>query len=333
MSRALLRSVLRSAGIASAATFAFTANQYRIVMTCYKPLPEPEGPTTGIAAPSTASKPRPSCRVVFVGDSLVMGVGSSRKSWAEGPPLPKRAAELIASRKSSAKESVRWSSFAVNGGDVRTLRRQLMPQIRRESATLGASEPVAAVVIVCGLNDWKHMLVDFRTPSVFRRDLAQLIAEIRAELGADVRVVLPGLPSVAGAPFLGRHFPLRWCIDQVALAWDRQKILLAESIDGVEFVETGEFSFIYRYILRESCSQFDSLPLTSLTIPLFVETVSFTEISASGGASDGPRRGGGGGGALNEDEGRPPYATDGLHPNEWGYGLWAEQIVSKVQWE
>jgi hypothetical protein len=28
----------------------------------------------------------------------------------------------------------------------------------------------------------------------------------------------------------------------------------------------GEFSFIYRYILRESCSQFDSLPLTSLTI-------------------------------------------------------------------
>jgi hypothetical protein len=28
----------------------------------------------------------------------------------------------------------------------------------------------------------------------------------------------------------------------------------------------GEFSFIYRYIVRESCSQFDSLPLTSLTI-------------------------------------------------------------------
>ena len=28
----------------------------------------------------------------------------------------------------------------------------------------------------------------------------------------------------------------------------------------------GEFSFMYRYILRESCSQFDALPLTSLTI-------------------------------------------------------------------
>ena len=31
--------------------------------------------------------------------------------------------------------------------------------------------------------------------------------------------------------------------------------------------EKGEFSFMYRYIFRESCSQFDSLPLTSLTIP------------------------------------------------------------------
>ena len=28
---------------------------------------------------------------------------------------------------------------------------------------------------------------------------------------------------------------------------------------------------MYRYILRESCSQFDSLPLTSLTIPLFAK--------------------------------------------------------------
>ena len=30
----------------------------------------------------------------------------------------------------------------------------------------------------------------------------------------------------------------------------------------------GTFSFMYRYILRESCSQFDLLPLTSLTISL-----------------------------------------------------------------
>ena len=36
----------------------------------------------------------------------------------------------------------------------------------------------------------------------------------------------------------------------------------------------GECSFIYRYILRESCSQFDSLPLTSLTISPHLWTIS-----------------------------------------------------------
>ena len=36
---------------------------------------------------------------------------------------------------------------------------------------------------------------------------------------------------------------------------------LPTNVEGLE----GEFSFIYRYILRESCSQFDSLPLTSLS--------------------------------------------------------------------
>ena len=47
-----------------------------------------------------------------------------------------------------------------------------------------------------------------------------------------------------------------------------------ESIDGCEdrdkysamLDDIGELSFMYRYISRESCSQFDSLPLTSLTI-------------------------------------------------------------------
>ena len=34
---------------------------------------------------------------------------------------------------------------------------------------------------------------------------------------------------------------------------------------AVKVTSSSILSFIYRYILRESCSQFDSLPLTSLT--------------------------------------------------------------------
>jgi ankyrin repeat protein len=43
-------------------------------------------------------------------------------------------------------------------------------------------------------------------------------------------------------------------------------LLLAQRGVAVDAATAGECSFIYRYIVRESCSQFDSLPLTSLTM-------------------------------------------------------------------
>jgi hexosaminidase len=51
-------------------------------------------------------------------------------------------------------------------------------------------------------------------------------------------------------------------------SWSGQERYLQSDVrDVVEYARTrGECSFMYRYILRESCSQFDSLPLTSLTI-------------------------------------------------------------------
>ena len=52
------------------------------------------------------------------------------------------------------------------------------------------------------------------------------------------------------------------------ISWSNQLSVTLEN--GTSFpydaFDPGELSFIYRYILRESCSQFDSLPLTSLTI-------------------------------------------------------------------
>ena len=48
----------------------------------------------------------------------------------------------------------------------------------------------------------------------------------------------------------------------------------------------GECSFMYRYILRESCSQFDLLPLTSLTISCDVPIPIFIAMKALGVESD-----------------------------------------------
>ena len=44
----------------------------------------------------------------------------------------------------------------------------------------------------------------------------------------------------------------------------RRYVQRLRACDGAR--REGECSFMYRYILRESCSQFDSLPLTSLMI-------------------------------------------------------------------
>jgi hypothetical protein len=57
--------------------------------------------------------------------------------------------------------------------------------------------------------------------------------------------------------------------------------------------------FIYRYILRESCSQFDSLPLTYLTISSPCRTIaSFTSAPQSTAFTSGGDAAGGGGGAA-----------------------------------
>jgi 2-oxoisovalerate dehydrogenase E1 component beta subunit len=75
--------------------------------------------------------------------------------------------------------------------------------------------------------------------------------------------------------------------DVTLIGWGNQVARLEEaarraaerdgiSCEVIDLQTIGEFSFIYRYILRESCSQFDLLPLTSLTmdpVPWDVETV------------------------------------------------------------
>jgi hypothetical protein len=67
-----------------------------------------------------------------------------------------------------------------------------------------------------------------------------------------------------------------------------------KATDGAQ----GEFSFIYRYILRESCSQFDSLPLT-------------TSLTTRGDESDGRRAGAGAAEPRRETRQRDRRRHDG----------------------
>ena len=88
------------------------------------------------------------------------------------------------------------------------------------------------------------------------------------EVGPDAAIVLvEGLYCLLSAPsdwarLVRDQFDARIFVE-CSIETAAQRIVARHVATGVA---AGELSFIYRYILRESCSQFDSLPLTSLTI-------------------------------------------------------------------
>ena len=121
--------------------------------------PDASGPTAGVARAGlpppptwhTHGKPRRK-NIVFMGDSVVKGVGCRRVG--EGPTLPRHVAEVVAEQLGA---EVGWRALGETGADIRMLREQFIPLLRREVERCAQSgERVDAVVVVCGLNDIKE---------------------------------------------------------------------------------------------------------------------------------------------------------------------------------
>ena len=150
-------------------------------------------------------------RVLFVGDSLVSGVGGSSEEAARGPPLARRVSRLLAD---AYGVEVEWRALGETGSDVSVIRRKLLPQIVGE---------YDVVIIMVGLNDFKHLARGelWRTPWAFGRELAELVDEVKARTGG--RVVLPAYPmAIAGVAE-----PLKSYMGLIAAAWDAQKKSIA----------------------------------------------------------------------------------------------------------
>jgi shikimate dehydrogenase len=79
----------------------------------------------------------------------------------------------------------------------------------------------------------------------------------------ELRCVISTVPAVAGWTLPASLLAQRPAVVEVVYK-PRVTALVTQARGGGCAVVQGECSFIYRYILRESCSQFDSLPLTSL---------------------------------------------------------------------
>ena len=155
-----------------------------------------------------------SYRVLFIGDSLVTGVGGEQSDAMDGPPLPRRVSRALAN---SLEVQVEWRSVGLTGGDLQALRSTL-----RE----GVHENYDVVVVMCGLNDFKHLARgQIRTPWTFQSELRGLIDDLRTHVGHDARIILPALP-IALASF---HEPLKSYIVFLANLWDKQKARVAQA--------------------------------------------------------------------------------------------------------
>ena len=154
-------------------------------------------------------------RVVIVGDSLVTGVGC-RVDRCDGPMLPRRLGEVLAELIGAdvewvavgAKVRVSFSFrtvwaigvtpclFIQQGADLAAIRRDVVPALKRRAESHDGSssaphehdsdsththKPIDAVVLMCGVNDFKHALSG-RTAVSFHADLVACVDEIKVSL-------------------------------------------------------------------------------------------------------------------------------------------------------
>lgn len=171
-------------------------------------------------------------RILVIGDSLVSGVGgesSFDNGPSDGPALPRQVARYLSEM---LNVDVQWNAMSLTGGDVRMLKRKILPMLTRERER-GTIGDIWAVVVVTGVNDWKR-ISPIRTANKFREDLTEFIEKIREQVGEDCNVFLPAIPGVRHTPRF--HEPLRSIVIFLNDYWDSQKLQLSRSMEGVHFV-------------------------------------------------------------------------------------------------
>ena len=261
----------------------------------FKLPPDACGPTAGIvAAPAGASSSSRQRNIIFLGDSIVTGVGCSREaSERDGPVLPVRVASILAKQLGA---SVSWKCVGETGTDVRMLQTRMLPKLRDEVQRVdGAGQRVDAVVVMTGLNDIKECFL-FAQPSLhpwfFGRALASLLTEVCEIAGAGCACIVPGHP-IEVTPRFNQFWPMSWVVPAIVRMWEDQKRVAAETAQAQE--DTTIASSTARCLIEY------------LQPPPHMVAMMW---------------------------GQDYFASDGMHPNDNGYALWADVIAARllVEW-
>ena len=287
------RSLLRVAGAAAAAPVALCAGQMYYVRAKFKLPPDASGPLTGVASigPQKTKRRR---NIVFLGDSIVTGVGCSVEASREhGPILPRRVAQLIAE---TIGEDVGWTALGETGADVRMMSARLLPSLQNETQRVRAiGERVDAVVILTGLNDIKECFL-FAQPHThhpwrFGSLLASLLGSICDVADEPSAVLVAGTP-VDAVPRFNKLWPLSAAMSGVCGVWENQKRVAAEAAQTA------------RALLRQQEGQAAGPVIQFLEPPP---------------------------GMINTLlDGANYFAEDGMHPNDAGYAVWADIIATRL---
>jgi lysophospholipase L1-like esterase len=231
--------------------------------------------------------------ILFVGDSLVTGVGCGQEGEPKGPPLPRVISEFLAR---ALRVDIQWTAIGHTGADVAGLSARSLPVVAEEARRVQqVGQRIDMVVVVCGLNDLKRAYTSLRrTASGFRSELSSFVEAIHKETGTETSVVLPALP-VHRAPVFHGWWPLQPLFNTLAAVWDDQKEALAKTSLARSSSSTSS-------ALRAACGQ-------------TLGRISFVRNATNGDEAWGA-----------EDF----WAADGIHPNDRGYQVWGEYLAASI---
>jgi lysophospholipase L1-like esterase len=155
--------------------------------------------------------------LLFLGDSLVSGVGAQADfddSAPVPPALPRNVAAYLAEKVGG---HVQWASVGITGADVKRLASEGLPQLK-EKILLNQQAATIVVILVVGVNDLRKLQL-----ATYRLSLRSLVHELWS-LSPDGRTVYVVLPAVCiNAASLLQHFPLRYFLDPICALWEREK--------------------------------------------------------------------------------------------------------------
>lgn len=168
--------------------------------------------------PSTTaspSKPDRPILLLFLGDSLVSGVGAQPDGDPAPAALPRSVAAHLAEQ---AGKEVKWASVGITGATVERLTREGLPRLKEKIAAQDGACTVV-VILVVGVNDLRTLKL-----ATYRLALRSLVRDLRhvacTQQAVDA-VFLPAL-RIADAPMLQR-FPLQCFLGPICSLWEREK--------------------------------------------------------------------------------------------------------------